>query len=337
MDSLSHNKRQANDFLASVIRSAPYGILAITPQGHITIANEQATRLLSIQEPLVELPKIAIQKCIAHIPELSQCLRHSLQSNFAPFNLELFSFEDKYLNIRGRSILKGYIITIEDITPIKEMEMLALNSVLEGQEVERRRIAKDIHDGLGPTLSTIRLMLESMRSDPCFANSQRLNSQMEETLELIDSVTDDARSISHQLMPKVLLDFGLGPALENLCNRINRSEKIQVKFFQTLENSRFDSLIELGLYRICQELLNNSVKHARASEVQVQLVEHAHSIVLMVADNGIGFDKQSVMAENLGLGLINIESRTNALGGNFIIDTSSNFGVEATIEIPLEK
>lgn len=323
--------------LISVVKNAPYGMIAIDNFDQIVLVNKQATSLLQLKVKPSELNELIIFDQIKHIEQLHVKLNQIVENQYQDFNLEALPFDDKFLNIRGRKIVEGYIVTIEDITRDKEMEMVALNSMLEGQELERTRIAKEIHDGIGPSLSTIRLLLENLSSVNNQSDSAKFSGQMSEILDMIDSLTGDIRDISHQLMPKILLDFGIIPALENLVNRINRAERIKIILFHSILSDRFPELIELGLYRICQELINNAVKHSSATEVQVQLIEHPDSLILMVEDNGKGFDKTSVMKENPGVGLINVESRTNAFGGNFILDTAISKGVTATIEIPIEK
>ncbi|MDQ2178778.1 ATP-binding protein [Marinifilum sp. D714] len=331
-----HNDSTKN-LLSSVVKNAPYGMIAIDNFDQIVLVNDQAVSLLKLDAKPNELNELVIFDQIKHIEQLHLKLNQIVENQYRDFNLEALPFDDKFLNIRGRKIVEGYIVTIEDITRDKEMEMVALNSMLEGQELERTRIAKEIHDGIGPSLSTIRLLLENLSSENNRLDNAKFSGQVSEILDMIDSLTGDIRDISHQLMPKILLDFGIIPALENLVNRINRAERIKIILFHSILSDRFPELIELGLYRICQELINNSVKHSSATEVQVQLIEHPESLILMVEDNGKGFDKTSVMKENPGVGLINVESRTNAFGGNFILDTAISKGVTATIEIPLEK
>jgi signal transduction histidine kinase len=323
--------------LISVVKNAPYGMIAIDSFDQIVLVNEQATSLLQLKVKPSELNELIIFDQIKHVEQLYMKLNQIVENQYQDFDIDALPFDDKFLNVRGRKIAEGYIITIEDITRDKEMEMVALNSMLEGQELERRRIAKEIHDGIGPSLSTVRLLLENISSENNRLDSSKFVDQMTEILEMIDSLTGDIRDISHQLMPKILLDFGIIPALENLVNRINRAERIKINLYHSILSERFPELIELGLYRICQELINNSVKHSSATEVQVQLIEHQDSLVLMVEDNGNGFDKTLIMKENPGVGLINVESRTNAFGGSFILDTAISKGVSATIEIPLEK
>lgn len=328
-------KNTPKDYLRSVVENAPYGIIAIDRNNRVILVNNQAISLLKLKSLIVESGVIFDH--ILHVEPLMLKLKQVVKNSFKAFNLEALPFNDKFLTIRGRKIDDGYVLTIEDITRDKEMEMVALNSMLEGQELERRRIAKEIHDGIGPSLSTIRLLLEAISAESYRKDASKFNSRMFEILDMIDSITGDIRNISHQLMPKILLDFGIIPALENLVNRINKAEKIKVIFFHSILSDRFPELIELGLYRICQELINNAIKHSEATEIQVQLIEHPDSLILMVEDNGKGFNKTQIMQENPGVGLINVESRTNAFGGNFILDTAISKGVTATIEIPFEK
>jgi signal transduction histidine kinase len=327
---------ETSEFLASVISSAPYGILAVNKEGEITIANYLAKEYLDLPYNVKELPGKNIQVCIRHIPKLKNILIKNLKSSKRQINIDAFQYGNKFLNIRGRPIHEGYIITIENVTRMKEMEAVALNSMLEGQEQERKRIAKEIHDGLGPMLSAIKLNLESIRTDIQSIGQNTILKKIKTTSSLIDGVATDMRNISRRLMPKVLVDFGLSAALENLCQHVVESSKLKVNFYKSGFTKRFDDLIELGLFRIGQELIHNAIKHANASVLNVQLIEHPESIILMVEDNGKGFDEQAKNPKNRGLGLINIESRAKALGGDFFIDSVEGKGVTATIEIPLE-
>jgi signal transduction histidine kinase len=327
---------ETSAFLVSVISSAPYGILAVNKKGEITIANYLAREYLELPYNIKELPGKNIQVCINHIPELQSIINKNLKTSRRYLNIDAFQYSDKYLNIRGRPIHKGYIITIENVTRVKEMEAVALNSMLEGQEQERKRIAKEIHDGLGPMLSTIKLHLESIRTDLKDCDQHILLKKIKSTFKLIDGVAADMRNISRRLMPKVLVDFGLPAALENLCQHVDESNKLKINYYKSGFTKRFDDIIELGIYRIGQELIHNAIKHSNASVINVQLIKHPESIVLMVEDNGKGFDEQARNPKNRGLGLINIESRAKALGGEFFIDSVEGKGVTATIEIPVE-
>ena len=137
-------------------------------------------------------------------------------------------------------------------------------------------------------------------------------------------------------MPSVLTDLGLVAALENMCRKADMAGEIEVKFFHTGFHDRLDTSLELGIFRIAQELLNNAFKHANAQQITLQLVKHPHSIMLTLEDDGEGFDydlEYDLMHH--GIGLRNVETRTAALGGQFHLEAQLGQGVLATIEIPL--
>ena len=328
---------KSDDFLISVISSAPYGILAVNIDGNITLANIQARDFLDLPFTVKELTDMHISECVKKIPALKTAVTRCLKYGRKSFNLESIPFNSKFLTFRGRQIHDGYIITIENITKLKEYEVIALNSTFVGQEQERMRLAKEIHDGLGPLLSTVKLNLDSICSDLQDKISIDILQRLLDTTVLIDSLTADMRNISRDLMPRVLSDFGLSAALENLCRNVNDTNKLKVGFYASVGEKRFENSMELGLFRIGQELINNAIKHSSATILNIQLIEHRNSIVLMVEDNGKGFDVDSVGLNNQGIGLINIESRAKALGGEFFFDSVEGRGVTATVEIPISK
>ncbi len=327
----------SDDFLVSVISSAPYGILAINMEGFITLANIQARDFLDLSYSVKELTNRHISDCVIQIPKLKSAINRCLRNNRKPFNLESVPFGSKHLTFRGRLIHNGYIITIENITRFKEMEAIALNSTFVGQEQERMRLAKEIHDGLGPILSTVKLNLDALYSELYTKVPDDLLHRLADSIGLIDSLTTDIRNISRDLMPKVLSDFGLAAALENLCRSVNESLKLKVGYYTSIREKRYDNALELSLFRIGQELINNAIKHSGAEMINVQLIEHTDSIVLMVEDNGRGFDEIAINHNNQGIGLINVESRAKALGGEFFFDSVEGRGVTATVEIPFNR
>jgi PAS domain S-box-containing protein len=326
---------ESDDFLVSVISSAPYGILTIDWNGEITIANYLAREYLGLKYEVKELPGKNILDCVDHIGILKKMLRKTLKKNKKAFNLETILYDNQYLNFKLRVIHNGFLLTVENITRLKDIEAAALNSTFEGQELERKRLAKEIHDGLGPLLSTVKLTLETVVSELKQKDNASALQKLENTSMLIDSITGDLRNISRDLMPTVLEDFGLVAALENLCRRLDEANKLKVNFYSSGMKNRFEKNLELGLYRIGQELVNNAIKHSGGTTLNFQLIRHKNSIVLMVEDNGTGFNEEAKNPANHGIGLINIEARTKALGGEFFIDSSEGRGVIATVEIPL--
>jgi signal transduction histidine kinase len=324
-----------NDILSSVITCVPFGLIAFDLSGDIIIANYLAKQYLDLPYEVDNLPNKNILDCVAEIPAIEEVLRNCLNKGRKPFNLESIPVNGKQISFKGRLIFDGFVVTVENITQLKEMEADSLFAMIEGQELERKRLAKDIHDGLGPALSIIKLNLEAVLAEIEESHQTTTIKNLRTAVELIDSMAGEIRSISHSLMPRVLEDFGLVDALESLCNSLDNTNKIKVSFLNVGVNERFDKLVELGIYRITQELLNNALKHSKAQTIQVQIISRSDSLVLMVEDDGIGFNIQEVDDEDEGIGLLNIESRAKAMGGSFYLDTAEGHGVIATIEIPL--
>lgn len=169
-----------------------------------------------------------------------------------------------------------------------EKQLLASEVVIKGQEEERGRLAKDLHDGLGGLLSGVKFSLTNMKSNVVLdANSALI---FERSLDMLDNSISELRRVAHNMMPEVLVKFGLHEALKSYCDSIQQSGIFKVDF-QSLGNEiRLASNTEIILYRIVQELLNNASKYAKASTVLVQLAFHENEISITVEDNGIGFD-----------------------------------------------
>lgn len=322
---------ETHDFLLSVIGGAPYGIIVIDLSGNITIANSQAVDHLGLGQNVNDLVEMEITEVIDDLEDLKLAIEKCLVHGRENFDLVEVHHQDKYLSFRGRKILNGMIITIADITSIKESEHATLNSLMEGQEIERKRIAQEIHDGIGPILSTVKMNLSSIEQGVKDVD-QSLAEKFRKSYDMIDEAANDLRSISHNLMPKVLSDFGLAEALETLCEKVEETKKLDVQWINNGLEERLDKVTELSLYRICQELINNTIKYADASRISIQLVKRDQSIHLIYEDDGNGF---SPNVQSSGIGLTNIDNRARALAGEAIIDSQPGKGMTALIDIPL--
>ena len=324
------------NFLESILEKAPVGIVAIDGDGVIKMLNNRAIQLLDLTQAEDVTNGMEQVRHISDLGDLYDHLKEMLEEKKSNFHLEGIKFGNNYLTIRGRMIMDNLILTMSNISNLKEVQAQSMLSMLEGQEIERKRLSKEIHDGLGPLLSTIRLNLESLSSQ--FVENQAnatVHHKLDNIYHLIDTLAHDMRDLSHALMPKVLEDFGLGAALESLCNHFSDLETVELFYYDGGFSERLNKSIELNLYRIAQELLNNAIKHSGATKINLQLIRHLQSIVLMVEDNGIGFDKEQAVGANQGIGLKNIQTRTKMLGGTFFIDTLKGEGTTATCEIPL--
>ncbi len=332
---MQNNFTETHEFLVSIIGNVPYGIIAVDMEGYIIMCNEKALAHLNIEKTVNEALETYFTDYLAELPSFRNILENRLISGRKAFDLNAIPFHENYLTIKSRRILNGMIITIEDVTYSKELENFNLNAMLKGQESERRRLAKEIHDGIGPLMSTIKLHLDTVQSELEDVPPKVLK-KINSMGELIHEVADDIRNISHALMPSALIDLGLVAALDNLCQKANDSGKIQVNFYHSGMENRIEQNMALGIFRITQELLNNAFKYAQANIINIQLIKHPESIMLMVEDDGIGFDKNRLKDQiGNGIGLRNIQTRAKTLGGHFNLDTQVGKGVLATVEIPL--
>lgn len=321
----------SNDLLFAVLDNTPFGIIALTKEGKIQWINVQSLIFLGIKKTVKEVINNPILEILQQHIELHDLVKKKLLKKGKPFDLEGSYFNSRYLTFRGRIIKEGMILTIADITTIKISEFLSLNSMLEGQEMERKRLAREIHDGIGPLLSTLKMILANIEGD---INNRDINhgDKFIKSYELIDEVSNDLRSISHNLLPKVLLDFGLIEALESLSEKIQTTKNVDMAFMYTGSKKRFDQVLELGIYRVCQELISNTIKHAKARKISLQLVNLGNILRLIYEDDGIGF----LPTKNAqGLGILNIENRIKAFGGEVNIDSLPGKGMTASIEIEL--
>lgn len=219
-----------------------------------------------------------------------------------------------------------------DTAIISEREA-GLRAVITATEDERKRIAKDLHDGVVQGLTGLKMRLQNqLRRASLSADEQE---GLQETSVLLDESINELRSISHQMMPRALSELGLAPVLEDLLEKAFGHSDIRYTFEQhRLDGQRFEEHIEVSLYRITQELINNIIKHSGAKAVSVQLLRTSGLLVLVVEDNGKGFRYEDATNRN-GIGLMNISSRAKALNGEVNYSPSPQQGTVATIRIPI--
>ncbi|MBE9466582.1 tetratricopeptide repeat protein [Dyadobacter subterraneus] len=228
------------------------------------------------------------------------------------------------VNIR-KQIAENEVIQLQ-----QERQLLATNSILKGQEEERTRVARDLHDGLGGLLSGIKLTLNSVKGNVILPESSALS--FTRALSQLDGAISEMRRVAHSMMPETLVRFGLVDALNDFCDGINESKQLHVNIQTFGFSERLDSQIEIVLYRIVQELLNNVIKYAEATEAQVQLSKIGQSVSVTVEDNGKGFDT-SILQNNKGAGLQNVQARVDYLNGKLDIQSKPGEGTSVLVEI----
>jgi signal transduction histidine kinase len=218
------------------------------------------------------------------------------------------------------------------ITELETEKLLAATeAVLKGEEQERTRLAKDLHDGLGGMLSGIKYSLNTMKGNLVMTpdNAQAF----ERSMDMLDSSIKEMRRVAHNMMPEALVKFGLDTALKDFCNDINQSGILKVKYQSIgLDNVVIDQLAAITIYRIVQELLNNTIKHAAATNVIVQVSKTDSLLSVTVEDDGKGFDT-SILKQAKGIGWSNILNRVEFLKGTLDVNSEPGKGTSVLIEL----
>lgn len=211
-----------------------------------------------------------------------------------------------------------------------EHQQNLLRSTLATQEATQARIAKDLHDDLGALLSTIKMRVQHFEKQQ--GNDSETKVYSKEVNQMLGTGLLSIRRIVNDLLPPILKDFGLKEALQDLVEQVNKGSTLQVHFDASWDIEQFDKEVELPIYRVVQELLNNCLKHSDGQNAWLHLLVEKERIILEYRDDGKGFDK-TLQKQNLGFK--NFESRVQALNGQFEFESKPDEGFKAFFEIPL--
>ncbi|MEN9444350.1 MAG: two-component sensor histidine kinase [Bacteroidota bacterium] len=203
-------------------------------------------------------------------------------------------------------------------------------SIIDGQESERKRMAQEVHDGVGQMLTALKFGLESLSHD-----QPKEQQKIDSLKQLLTNTIRETRRISSNLLPVVLRDYGLEPAIRELCSPRWNTGNIPIEYTQNLElPQRLHTNIEISLYRICQECINNAYKYSQASQIRVRLTKTIEHIILTIDDNGQGFDTSTLKTQ--GNGLNNIRERAALINASLYINSRPGQGTQIFLELPIE-
>ncbi len=205
-------------------------------------------------------------------------------------------------------------------------------AIIEAEERERIRIAKDLHDGVGQMVSALKLQMSSLETGVEFKSDDERN-RYNDMIAFVDETVKEVRSVSHSMMPNALIRSGLSSAVREFVQRISSTDQLKVDLEIVGLNDRLEQTTETVLFRVLQEIVSNIVKHANANHVTIQLIRHDQEITLMVEDNGKGFDTSKIQ-EFDGIGLKNLLSRVEFLNGTIHFDSNPGRGTTVTVDIP---
>lgn len=203
-----------------------------------------------------------------------------------------------------------------------------LTAVLRTEEKARSRFSKELHDGLGPLLSSAKMSLTALSREERNAEQREI---IDNTTYVIEEAIRSLREISNNLSPHVLNDFGLARGVQNFIDKSVAMHDVKIRFTTNLRSERYDTDVEVILYRVICELINNSLKHSGCTAINLSLSQNGPELTLDYSDNGRGFNPQAMM--DCGMGLSNISSRINSLGGSCSITSSKGKGMQAAIRV----
>jgi signal transduction histidine kinase len=215
----------------------------------------------------------------------------------------------------------------------RQQQVISLQSMVNGQETERTRIAKDLHDGLGGVFSTVKMHLSTLQHDvPGLKENQLFN----KSYELVDTAAVEVRRIAHNMMPEVLMKLGLTDGLNDMCNNISSGKLLKVNFLAYGMEKRLNASTEIMLYRIVQELINNIIKHSQATEAIVQFNRDGNRLQVTVEDNGRGFNTKETDGQHHS-GLETVQSRVDYLNGKLSIESEQGLGTTVMMDFLLNE
>lgn len=216
---------------------------------------------------------------------------------------------------------------------IANQKEIRTKAILDAEEKERRRIAQDLHDGVGQLLSAAKLNLSNLESKITIETEEQ-KVAMQNALTLVDDSVKEVRAVSHNMMPNTLIKLGLGSAVREFITKLGNAPTLKVDLEIVGLDTRLDNQVETVLYRVIQEIVNNIIKHAKASQISMQLIRHETELNIMIEDNGVGFDTNKLDTFD-GIGLKGIQTRIEFLNGSVHFDSSIGRGTTVIIDIPL--
>jgi len=235
-----------------------------------------------------------------------------------------------YRNLNRKRLLveKEAEIKAQRISELeKEKQLAASQALLEGENAERKRLARDLHDGLGGMLSVVKLNLINMKGNAIIPESDV--PAFHNALEMLDGSIRELRRVAHNLMPESLMRYGLKAALSDFCGSIDH---VNLHYFG--DDRRMDEKFEVAIFRIAHELVNNALKHSEATLINVQVIQESNRINLVVQDNGVGFVPENIQTDKT-TGLSSIRSRVESLNGHLDFFSEPNKGTEVQIDLKI--
>jgi PAS domain S-box-containing protein len=326
--------RQSEGLYKTLINSMP-NLVLIMIDGNVAFASDVMMEITGCAKEEMLGKDIRMLFGDAMTNQMMDGLDKLINGTCDPLEDSEFRLVDKkgrqrFLSVRVSFILyngrDARICVMNDITERKTHESYVRGKIIETEENERRRFAADIHDDLGPMISTLKLHLGLIENARDIGH---LKDIIGTCYNLLNEMIAKVRAISNNIMPNLIEKYGVEAAVKSLCDRISDHD-LTFEFSSNLGESRFPRETELHLYRIISELINNSLKHSGGTHVAIDLRATPEKLRILYADNGKGYDPEEAQRNSAGIGLSNILNRVNLIGGN-IEFTRENDQVQVNI------
>jgi signal transduction histidine kinase len=340
------NNIQESTLLITRNKNQAYRLEQVNPQfiALISQINPNAKRLdLKLDVSLFSFLKLALNPSEQFLNKISYGLDKTFDQS------KNSSFQESLILKNGNRIILAFsgvplkdesdtihqsLILIRDITSQIETEEYILTSTLEAQEKERRRLSYELHDSIGQSLSAAVLSMNKVLMDEADMNEES-KEKLKQAIYYTNTGIQEARAIAHNLLPKSVEEAGLEDAIDNMLNSVTSVSNINFSFNSNLHGARLAKDREINIFRICQEAVNNIIRHSTATEGSIQIMTYDEVLILTIDDNGSGFDAKSKKLKN-GIGVGGMMSRTKAMGGDFEISSKPDKGTHILIEIPVQ-
>ena len=339
---------EAAPLMEAIFANVSDAILVVDPEGLIVMANSAMERMTGwSRHELIGIRHICeICRGIATCQEETTCADcFFTQVQMPSFEMRLRTKDGREYPVAASSARlpaesgSNLVMIIRDMSAQQRAEKERYqyklsNYAIQAQEEERKRIARELHDGIGQALYSILVGLNVIGQEQL---AEPTRQHVNELLHMTAKAMEEVKRMALELRPSALDDLGLLPALRSLMKRVEKSFGIQVELHVQGEKRRYSAAVETALYRIIQEAMTNTAKYARASKLGIMFEDREREIVVTVVDDGIGFDVEHAFHTGSGLGLFGMRERAQLLGGTLDIRSAPDDGTTLIVRIPLPK
>jgi len=330
--------RQSEYNFRTLFNNSSDEMLVSDMQGNILEMNEMATKTLEYsREELLEMNLLDL-KPEKHGRNFLENRNQLKRTGSLIYDSEYITKSGKIIPVEINSRLLDFnqqsaVLSISrNLQSRNELERKVLSAVIQTEERERERFSKDMHDGLGPMLSAVKLYVGEL-ADAQTPEEDKAT-YIKQINDIIDEAVSSTREISNNLMPRVIHEYGVVKAIQAFCNKINLTNRIKIEFTSKGVDQSMDKNIQLILFRVISELINNTIKHAKASLINISIEAQGAKIRVEFSDNGIGFNTEKIMSDKrVGIGLKSIISRIKSINGSCHFSSEEGQGFRIIIEI----